>query len=94
MKLPPGVTSHDWRKARLAVRRQRGGCWLCGRPIDYSLASPDPGSFEVDHKVAVNAGGPFLDPSNLAPSHRRCNRAKSDGPVNGTKLLPTSRRWF
>jgi 5-methylcytosine-specific restriction endonuclease McrA len=52
-------------------------------------------SFELDHVVPVSlAPEREHDPSNHAASHRRCNRGKWDGPVNGSKQAPTSRRWL
>lgn len=66
-------------RARALLRREAGPCWICGLPIDYSLRTPDPGSFEVDHKIPRDKA-PELSTarSNWAPAHRRCNRAKSN----------------
>jgi len=89
-----GRSGHAWRQAKARVKRSGGPCWICGQLIDYELKTPDPGSFEVDHKVSLKAGGDPLDMHNLAASHRSCNRAKSDGPMQGTKQVPTSRRWL
>lgn len=74
---PTGVRD----RARALVRRTGANCHICGEPIDYSLKSPHPMSFELDHKISM-AVDPSLAsvPSNWAASHRKCNRAKSDKP--------------
>jgi 5-methylcytosine-specific restriction endonuclease McrA len=48
-------------------------------PIDYTLTTPDPMSFELDHiKSKYIYPELAFDPKNMASSHRKCNRAKSD----------------
>ncbi len=80
---------------RRIIRGRREPCALCHAPIDYTLRSPHPESFEVDHKVSLHAGGPdTID--NKQPAHRRCNRAKSSGtglPVP-VPAVATRRRWW
>lgn len=72
-------TSAQRDRLRRQVARGRPACWICGEPIDYTLPSPHPDRFELDHKVPLSKGGTHtLD--NAAASHRRCNRAKSDKP--------------
>lgn len=66
-------------RARDRLRRAAGPCWICGEAIDYSIRSPDPMSFEVDHKISKFRSPDLAgDPSNWASSHRKCNRSKSD----------------
>jgi 5-methylcytosine-specific restriction endonuclease McrA len=60
---------------RDTIRRTGAGCYICGQPIDYSLKSPDPMSFEVDHVVPLARGG-VDDLSNKRAAHRRCNSKK------------------
>lgn len=60
---------------RAAIRRGEPACHICGKPIDYTLKTPDPMSFEVDHVVPLAKGGAD-ELSNKAAAHRRCNRAK------------------
>lgn len=55
-------------------------CWLCGKPIDYSL--PDnqhPDAFNLDHAYTV-AEHPELaeDPANFRASHKDCNELRGD----------------
>jgi 5-methylcytosine-specific restriction endonuclease McrA len=67
------TTTRDQHRA--VIRRGKPPCGICGGEIDYSLRSPDPGSFEVDHILAIDNGGTdTLD--NKQASHRACNRDK------------------
>lgn len=89
--------SNGYRRAqdRERLKRRALPCHICGQPIDYTLKTPDPMSFELDHVVPVRTSPEREhDPTNHAASHRTCNRAKWDGPVNGTKKVPTSRSWL
>ena len=82
-------------------------CWLCHEPIDYSLKTPHPDSYELDEFIPVSKGGDPLDRNNVGASHRKCNRKKGDrilGWVDGVltdleKNRPvtefqTSQDWF
>lgn len=63
------------RRQRRLIRREaiydrdRGLCHLCGLPVPWS-------EYEVDHVVPVARGGSH-EMSNLAATHRGCNRHKS-----------------
>lgn len=75
----PRVANGSARRAlRQWWRRQGLPCQICGRPIDYSLPSGHPMSFEVDEKVPVSLGGDPLSKENTGPAHRSCNVWKSD----------------
>lgn len=72
-------------------------CYHCGEPIDYDAHHLDDLSFTIDHLTALaNGGTDTLD--NIVPSHRKCNRDKSDKDI--TTLLPagvtfvTPRCWW
>lgn len=58
---------------------QQQPCWLCNRPINYSLEHPHPESFSVDHAKTVKEH-PELgdDPLNFRPSHLVCNQRRGD----------------
>lgn len=72
-------TSAQRDRLRRIVARGRPACAICGDPIDYSLRTPHPDSFELDHKQPLSRGGKHtLD--NVQAAHRRCNRAKSARP--------------
>ncbi|WP_396929183.1 HNH endonuclease [Mycolicibacterium sp.] len=72
--------TNDARAKRLRARLRAQGlpCYLCGSDIDYDAHHHDPLSFQVDHKWQVANGGPEFDADNIAPSHRACNRTRSD----------------
>src|SRR3546814_3445479 len=40
---------------RRTIAKTGAGCWICGKPIDYTLKSPDPMSYEVDHVVPLSS---------------------------------------
>lgn len=89
---PRSTTTRD--RDRAVIRRSKPPCHLCGEPIDYSLRTPDPDSFEVDHVVPRNRGGAD-ELTNKAASHRRCNRAKWDSlPEDyAPRSFVTARSW-
>lgn len=77
---------------RRAIARTKPPCGICEQPIDYTIPSPDPMSFEVDHILALNNGGrDTLD--NKQASHRACNRAKWDTMPASVRTFVTSRVW-
>jgi hypothetical protein len=67
------TTTRD--RDRKAIARTKAPCGICGGEIDYTLKSPAPDSFEVDHILAIANGGTD-ELSNKQAAHRRCNRAK------------------
>ena len=84
------TTTRDQHRA--AIRRTKPACGICSGEIDYSLRSPDPMSFEVDHVVPLARGGTdTLD--NAQASHRACNRAKWHGVPEVARTFATARNW-
>lgn len=90
---------------RAYLRRGKPDCALCHEPIDYSLRSPDPMSFEVDHIIPLARGG-LDERDNVQPSHRHCNRRKADQTAedmaqqeaqeavqSGPRTFVTTRTW-
>ena len=66
-------------------------CWICDEPIGYSLAWPDREAFEADHILSVKSHPErALDPSNVAPSHAKCNRSR--GATQTQQLADAKRR--
>ena len=90
------VSRHSGRRERhrRIVARSHPPCHLCGADIDYSAGYLDPESFTIDHIIPIARGGAdHID--NIAAAHRKCNRAKSDGPAvirQAIKFI-TPRRW-
>jgi hypothetical protein len=78
----PKLRGHRaWRVLRDQYRKEcaavKSPCWICGESIDYALEWPDRMAFEADHILGVkNHPELALDPSNLAPSHSRCNKSR------------------
>lgn len=67
--------------------RDGGRCHLCRKRIDWSLKSPHPLSFTLDHVVPLAKGGRH-EYANLASAHRQCNCEKSDGLMaSGEQLM-------
>lgn len=69
-------------------------CYHCHEPIDYEANHLDPLSFQLDHLVPLDAAGPdTLD--NKVPSHRKCNRAKSNKlAYQAGVTYVTDRKWW
>jgi len=95
-----GRSTRRWREViRPAFKAQceaeQAPCWLCGRPIDYSVTDIyDDAVWEPDHFYPVSTHTEHGDdPANLRASHRGCNRAR--GNKKAANLLgTTSRDWF
>ena len=70
-------------KHRARIARDRPACHICGKDIDYTLKSPDPWSFVLDHvKALKNGGADTLE--NKKAAHRECNskkRARAFAPI-------------
>lgn len=79
---------------RRSVAQGRPPCHLCGEDIDYDAPHLDPLSFQIDHVIPLAKGGRDVL-ENLAASHRKCNRAKADGPAVARAAVSfvTHRRW-
>jgi 5-methylcytosine-specific restriction endonuclease McrA len=79
---------------RRVIRRTKPPCGICGGEIDYTLRSPDPMSFEVDHVVPIARGGAD-ELANKQASHRRCNRDKWHKVAEDTapRTFVTERTW-
>ena len=87
----PFIRMQAWNRDK----KLRAVCHICGEPIDYFLPpSSGPDAYEPDHLIPVHMRPDLeLDLSNIAPSHRRCNRQRGDG-TNGTNTIgERSRVW-
>ena len=68
-------------------------CWLCGKPIDYTLSREHPESFANDHALPVSTHPELAeDVSNFRPSHRSCNEARGNDDPHLEIGVP-SERW-
>ena len=74
-----------WEKVRALAwdrdRRTRAPCHICGERIDYTLKpSSAPLAWEPDHLIPFSKAPELeLDLTNIAASHKRCNRQRGDG---------------
>ena len=73
------------RKLRERLKAEGRPCYLCGRPIDYTLPKTHPGSFQLDHINPRAKGGSVLDYSNAGATHRACNLRKGAKPLKVAK---------
>ncbi len=97
-----GQTSRRWRtiirpQFRAECAAQDLPCWLCGQGIDYGLADPyDDNVWEPDHMYPRSTHREFAeDPGNLRPSHRKCNRVRSNTKhTNLHGLGNQSKSWW
>lgn len=79
------------------LRSQGRPCWICRAmglrgDIDYSLGTPDPGSFEVDHLVPISLGGDPFAKSNVDAAHRVCNQWRKNRTVEEVLAIAARRR--
>lgn len=98
--------SNGHRRDRLRARHRAAGrdCYICGRPIDYTIKPPDPMSFVVDETIPVCRGGDPYSWTNTHAAHRWCNQVKGarsldwaraevrrilNGQGEGTRTRPT-----
>ena len=68
---------------RRRVAAAKPNCHICGLPIDFTLKTPDPMSYELDHVIPLHKGGEDHI-RNKAASHRACNstkRARDYAPI-------------
>ncbi|MBO0676827.1 HNH endonuclease [Mycolicibacterium sp. S2-37] len=63
-------------------------CVHCRQPIDYSAPRNHPESFEADHIYPVKTHPHrAYDPTNLQPSHSKCNRERGATPYVAKKWV-------
>lgn len=83
----PGRTTAQHRANRAALKKLTAEhnlpCSICGQPIDTTLPKNDPGAFEYEHIKSIKTHPELADdPSNGAPSHKRCNATKGTGDAH------------
>ena len=62
-------------KHRARIARDKPACHICGKDIDYTLRSPDPWSYVLDHVKPLALGGSDTI-ENKKAAHRECNSKK------------------
>ena len=67
---PRRANGHRRDQVRRRVLAEEVDCWLCGKPVDKTLKTPDPGSPEVDEVVPVSLGGDPFARANCRLAHR------------------------
>lgn len=72
---PRQRNGHRRRQNRARVKAANTCCYICGRPIDYTLKSPDPWSYVLDETIPIARGG-TLTYNNSGAAHRWCNQIK------------------
>ena len=99
-----GQTTRNYRRLRRIFLTQceqaNSPCWLCGQPIDYRIPWQDPhtghvnnDAFELDHAYPRSLYPELAeDPGGFRPSHRACNRQRSNQMSIAGLGAPT-RKW-
>ena len=97
MAVARNTTRRD--RHRRIIAKGKPPCHWCEQDINYNAHHLDPMAYQVDHVIPLNTGG--IDDLHYpdgtiqkVPSHRACNRAKSDKimlPAGASYI--TERRW-
>jgi len=91
-----------YEKNKKIIFKTQNTCGICGKPVDFSIKTPEPLSAVIDHIIPVSKGGHPSDIENLQLAHWTCNRQKSDKLFNvpkeepkalGNRNLPQSYSW-
>lgn len=51
-------------------------CWLCGKPVDYTVPKRHPQAPSLDHRVPLSRGGHPTDLGNAELAHYGCNSSR------------------
>ena len=92
----PTISSTAWQTFRAGIIADAAAigapCWICRRPIDYSLRGTHPHAPSLDHLVPRFMGGELLDPANVAVCHFGCN-ARRGARQRAATIAAPSRAW-
>lgn len=89
-----GWGGRDAQRHARELRARQLPCCLCGRPIDYTLTSPDPDSFSVEHLQARSLRPDLThDPRNMGAAHLRCNQQRSNRTIRNADVGRPSAAW-
>lgn len=75
----PRNTTHQARM-RATIKAARPACHICGKPINYTLTSPHPESFVIDHVIPLAKGGEDAL-SNVRAAHRLAIATAPNAPA-------------
>jgi 5-methylcytosine-specific restriction endonuclease McrA len=97
MPVARNTTRRD--RHRRIIAKGKPPCHWCQQDINYTAHHLDPLAYQVDHVIPLNKGG--IDDLHYpdgtvqkVPSHRACNRAKSDKlPLPAGATYITERSW-
>lgn len=97
-----GAHRAAYEKNKKIIFKTQNTCGICGKPVDFSIKTPEPMSPVIDHIIPVSKGGHPSDIENLQLAHWTCNRQKSDKlfvikkeepVVLGNRNLPQTINW-
>ena len=96
-----GWAKAAYEKAKKIIYGSQSVCAICGRPVNFDLAFPNPWSATLDHIIPISKGGSVVDIENLQLAHLQCNRMKASRlPTSAPKKqaltnrdLPLSLSW-
>lgn len=86
-----GSVRGAFEKNKKRILKTQSICGICGKPVDKSIAWPNPMSATVDHIIPISRGGHPFDMDNLQLAHFCCNRAKSNN-ITSSKAKGTSKK--
>ncbi|WP_075201284.1 HNH endonuclease [Leucobacter japonicus] len=86
-----GLDDRTYRKRTAALKAQRHDCWLCLKPIDYTLPWKHKDAFTADH-VQPRANGGHLY-GEIRAAHRSCNSSRSNRVTTVTQAPTTALKW-
>lgn len=86
-----GLDDRTYRKRTAALKAQRNDCWLCRKPIDYTLPWRDKMAFTADHVQPRSKGGHLY--GEIRAAHRSCNSSRSNRVTTITDRPQTALKW-
>jgi 5-methylcytosine-specific restriction endonuclease McrA len=98
MTYTDGRKDRAWKRISAKVRARQDDCWICGKPIDYTLPATHRMSFTVDHTAPRDEQGRLVSHLEvLEAAHRSCNtRRWRQQQANRQVVIvswKTSRKW-
>lgn len=80
-------TPYERRQFMAECEADNRPCHICHQPIDYTLPPGRAGTFELDHLIPRTQAPELIhEPSNWAPAHLTCNRARGTKPLESVAV--------